>query len=58
MTDLEKFKALFDSVGIKYEEYTTDDGRLVLRHYGGYPEFFTDVVFSSVGEFFEMGAWE
>jgi hypothetical protein len=57
-TDLEKFKKLFDSVGVVYDQYTAHNGYSILRHDGGYPGFYTEIEFTPDGEFSEMGAGE
>ena len=57
-TDLERFKELFDSVSVVYEQYNDRTGNIILLHYGGYPGFFTEFEFNPDGSFLNIGAGE
>ena len=67
MTDLEKFKDLFRSVGIGFSERTDEHKYEICTiltckqgdsKVTGYSSFFSDFVFSGDGSFMELGAWE
>ncbi|OBQ44443.1 MAG: hypothetical protein AN484_07110 [Aphanizomenon flos-aquae WA102] len=64
MTDLEKFKQLFESVGLPVNE--SNDGAQTELYLGsgeseavkGYSMFFVIIIFDASGKFFEFGIWE
>lgn len=74
MTDLETIKAMFDRVGVGYDENTPEEyhdaakaggatslgvGDFVAQpHQGGYMGFWTEFVFDADGELLAVWAWE
>lgn len=59
MSDLEEFIALFDRLGVEYQEYEGD--LLCEEGYGkieGHPLTYTRFHFDKRGKFIKMGAYE
>ena len=54
MTDIEKFKELYKSLGIECTEYTDDKGYRCIK----LSEFNTEIVFDESGKFITHGFWE
>ena len=63
-TDFERWKTLYDDMGIGSEILEQDDDTVILRtmegqtKVDGYVGFCTDVTFTKEGSFIDMGAWE
>lgn len=65
MTQLQKFIALYEEVGIKLDQEKFDDDSTLLTIQAkqcdkvvGYNGFFTDLRFDKDGNFIEQGIWE
>ena len=60
MTDYEKMKGLYDSLGIEYEASQLEDehSKIYLPEGKGYCGFYCEFYFNKEGRFLEYGVWE
>jgi len=67
MSDLEKFKELYTSFGVKFNESKDEAGTVIAfggyethvnNKIDGYSGFFTEVEFDPDGKFLKQGFWE
>lgn len=56
-TDLDRFRALFDSVGLKYE-FSEDRKALYIYAGSGNRRPYADFYFDASGKFISHGVWE
>ena len=56
MTDLDRMKSLFDSLGIPYE--VNELQFLIIPHGIGYEGFTAEFSFDTAGNFMQYGIWE